>query len=140
MKREIKFRGFIGGQMRPVSIINNYKYCALAESLDFETMTADVRLCDDVPVMQYTGLKDKNGVEIYEGDIIKNSLTFVKGQIVDKDKPIYKTYIVDWHNGHTLGYRIKNRHNIMPLSRNKVFNAQSEVIGNIYENPELLTP
>lgn len=89
-------------------------------------------------VMQYTGLKDKNGKEIYEGDILRNKLSFVNGESIDKNNPVYKNYAVDWHNGCQLGFRIKNKHNIMPLNRNKVINAESEVIGNIYENPNLL--
>jgi len=75
-------------------------------------------------LMQYTGLKDRNGVEIYEGDIIKEhfgaevKVEFIKGCfVVDLlyEKPIELASL------------------IMADFGNKV-----EVIGNIYETPELL--
>jgi len=64
------------------------------------------------PIMQYTGLHDKNGKEIFEGDLIRG---------------------FDWHNCNpsvvswdVIGFRI-------PLMANAY-----EIIGNIYENPELI--
>ena len=75
--------------------------------------------------LQYTGLKDKNGKEIYEEDIMQ----FLKGDRYGKDLGIVKYDLsqtafiidVDWANK-KLG---------------RIYNS-FEVIGNIYENPNLL--
>src|SRR5699024_7761530 len=81
-------------------------------------------------LMQYTGLKDKNGVEIYEGDILSTDL----------DRPYL---IVEFRNGafmflcHDDG---KDYYDFMATTgENSNFTKYHEVIGNIYENPELLS-
>lgn len=78
--------------------------------------------CDSIILMQYTGLKDKNGKEIYEGDIFRTSLGFVA--------------VVKWDddNGRFLGFIAGRERRIMYVGREPAV----EVIGNIHENPELL--
>lgn len=111
MNREIKFRAWDGKEMQlAFDLSQNPKY-----------WWEDNK---DYPLMQYTGLKDKNGKEIYEGDIIK-----------------YKDW--DVHAGHTRDWE-----QILEVEQdNWSWNTLSdispdmetiEVIGNIYENPELL--
>ncbi len=74
-------------------------------------------------LMQYTGIKDKNGKEIYEGDIIKVGNNEPSEIIYNKEYVCFETRIAD------------------PYSKDYVVNYwgnYGEVIGNIYQNPELL--
>ena len=85
---------------------------------------------EDVEFMQSTGIKDKNGVEIYEGDILKLHAIF----LAPNDKIGYLEYSPKY------GYSIIFEGNRLYrqefwASTNKL---NYEVIGNIYENPELL--
>jgi len=75
-------------------------------------------------LMQYTGLKDKNGKEIYEGDILKDTYGLIK--IKEMEEGTF-TYTDDKNN---LG-------GVFPIDYSELKNC--EIIGNIYENKELLT-
>ena len=80
---------------------------------------------DKYQIMQYTGLKDKNGVEIYEGDI----LSYKENDYM----PL--TVIVEWGDG---SFILKWLHN---NAESPIFSypaTRLEVIGNIYETPELV--
>ena len=85
----------------------------------------------DSALMQSTGLKDKNGVEIFEGDIVSvRNHPFQKTELSGVGIEIDGDYLIGWsdHNltwlaGDLLLYQLK---------------PYIEVIGNIYENPELL--
>lgn len=84
----------------------------------------------NVALMQSTGIKDKNGVEIYEGDILKLHAIF----LAPDDKIGYLEYSPKY------GYSIIFEGNRLYrqeywASTNKL---NYEVIGNIYENPELI--
>lgn len=74
---------------------------------------------------QYTGLKDKNGKEIYEGDIVK----------IDKED--YK-YIVKFYDGCFVGINKYDEHYEQAKILGNLFTLELEVIGNIHDNPELL--
>ncbi len=74
---------------------------------------------------QYTGLHDKNGKEIYEGDIVK---ALISGRWF-VGKVIYE------HSGFTIDV-MNNKE--LEFGRRGIIEHWTEVIGNIYENPELL--
>ena len=79
----------------------------------------------EVELMQSTGLKDKNGTEIFEGDIIK-----LIGTYKDSKGKELGRYMVEWNNYYTGFYPLIDD----PLEGG---GTEYEVIGNIYENPEL---
>ena len=78
--------------------------------------------CDDYPVQQFTGLLDKQGKEIYEGDKLFNPADS------------YPYYIIKW-NEKECWFELDE--NGEKLSKYQLSNYWT-IIGNIYENPELL--
>ena len=85
-------------------------------------------------IMQYTGLKDKNGVEIYEGDILKVASNGYSNYISWTGKSCFVEYIEDRCRFIATTGEGYDTRNCFDLN----CDAEIEVIGNIYENPELL--
>lgn len=121
MKREIKFRG--------KDEFGDWQYGSLVINVDtfkiFNSMN-DYEEVDEKTVGQYTGLKDKNGKEIYEGDILKTDL--------ERDY-----LIVVFRNGAFMFdcFDEKHYYDIMLPVDSESTCVYEEIIGNIYDNPEL---
>lgn len=95
----------------------------------------------DGKLMQYTGLKDKNGKEIYEGDILRcKCLKKCKLDSCAEKVIQYKNSLIEWwESGCNLGYRLRDsKGKTMMIKPTHLNTMEVEVIGNIYENPELL--
>ena len=83
---------------------------------------------DDVELMQYTGLKDKNGKEIYEGDIVLIKL--------DETSTWYKT-VVGFKKGAFIANLI-DKEDYVYIFHHGFTGDDFEIIGNVYENKNLL--
>jgi uncharacterized phage protein (TIGR01671 family) len=118
-QREIKFRAWDGKQMLTMNT-EKYGYPT------FECKDGYTWLCwNDYDLMQYTGLNDKDGQEIYEGDVVENHHP-------EKTSGIY---IVRFSLS-DFGTRFEIVNHTTGLNR-WWKEATCRVIGNIYENPEL---
>lgn len=80
---------------------------------------------DEIELMQSTGLKDKNGKEVFEGDIIKCTRGCLHEVYIEKE------YGGTYFGGMPAVY-------LKGLREGYAWTEHEEIIGNIYENPELL--
>lgn len=127
MQREIKFRTWTGEKMISPDYVRRDGYAFWREN-SIPQMTKE-------NIMQYTGLKDKNGKEIYEGDVIDIHQT-VNGQsifVIENCVPF-----PDVRYAFDKSYKYEyNLHELLEIDIDES-EKTIEVIGNIYENPELL--
>jgi uncharacterized phage protein (TIGR01671 family) len=128
MSREIKFR--MWNPMTTV-MIDLHKVTLLALNLDVSGLY--IPFIDGMPIMQFTGLLDKNSREIYEGDVLRWNNRIAKPEYLDS------TWVVRWdevESKFTLKHLTKS-YTDTPFFKTH-WKDNMEVIGNIYENPELL--
>ncbi|HAR1308633.1 TPA: YopX family protein [Enterococcus faecium] len=88
---------------------------------------------DKYVLMQSTGLKDKNGVEIFEGDVVLFSVSDGFDHLVDEKAIVQSS---ECHSG--LICKLVDLDLEYRIYYDPVFHTDYEVIGNIYENKELL--
>ncbi len=136
--REVKFRAWDNENQEMLDVQElNFEDCFYGGEMTVRTtMYSDYFDIKEMPIMQYTGLKDKNEKEIYEGDIIDFSYdmfvgnfdTFIaKGKIVFEEGAFYVDCL---ENERTIKGEC---YLLYTINIDDV-----EVIGNIYENKELL--
>lgn len=85
---------------------------------------------DEFDLMQSTGLFDKNGKEIFEGDIVE-----FEDYYIESDLPYINRGIVEWSQGQ---FTITNRASVYMEDLIDGEFIDLTILGNIYENPELL--
>lgn len=119
--REIKFRAWLKEHKTMVNVSEIDINHQLIYHYGFDDFEGNFENFNSIELLQHIGLKDKNGKEIYEGDIFHIG-----------DKKIL--YVVEWIDCGLKGKQIRNKSWIgLDYWKDNI-----EVIGNIYENPELM--
>jgi len=140
MNREIKFRAWNKDQCRMwMDVQTAYDYMAgpddanNGESIPATTFGEILRLEDEWIPMQFTGLHDKNGVEIYEGDIVHSTGNDAK-YVVQFGTYRWGDYEDEFHHGWCL--KRVGEIFIEPMGNQQECGEFLTVIGNIHENSE----
>ena len=136
MNREIKFRGkrvdngkWVYGNLQQQAVINEEYYITSITS-PYNEFLNNSHIIDSKTVGQYTGLKDKNGVEIYEGDLLRYSED--TSEISGIDEVFYNE---EYGTFEVAINRKRNDTEVLGIYLSRLgIDTKYEVIGNIYES------
>jgi len=117
--REIKFRVW-SAKLKEMLLVDKLDLTGDEGAIVFDE-NADEHYFTNSPIMQYTGLKDKNGKDIYEGDVLEGDFEVYFGKNTEIPG------ILSWSVRKKLG-----------RSYSFDFAGKSKIIGNIYENGDLI--
>lgn len=124
--REIKFRVFSWGKML---YSDKYDFVIYGDGTPRKNEYGDmIGLGDESELMQYTGLKDQNGVDIYEGDVVRLEETFIGIVFYDNSDASFSYRV---HEGLSLDNMNEEYCDTEAMSYSH--NEKLEIIGNIYE-------
>lgn len=98
--------------------------------IDEDSVAGEWIVNNDIHLMQSTGLLDKNGKEIFEGDIVQFEDCYEVSDFL-----YINTGIIEWCQG---GFHVTNRDSVLMEDLLDGDSLDVTIIGNIYENPELL--
>ena len=135
--REIKFRAFVKESPDKQLYKDNtmYEWDDVADDCNWFIKCNDLQV-GSFELMQYTGLKDKNGVEIYEGDIVEDYLRkpaiVMFGDYMADGKDYYASSAYGFYAQHLFEGKVLSEEDTETLSTNHT------VLGNIYQNKDLI--
>ena len=131
MQREIKFRAWDNVLKTWLSDLSD-----AADPVRKENCTSQLRPTKNVILMQFTGLKDKNGTEIYEGDILRGFGSHKAKEGPNAWKVFWDAACASWWLERQADRY--TRTGLAASNNDELVACEYQVIGNIYENPELL--
>jgi uncharacterized phage protein (TIGR01671 family) len=130
MQREIKFRAWIPAGHWINKRSHGIFICDWQDTIFVDSVCFQPDKDSGIVVQQYTGLKDKNGKEIYEGDIVDVKMSYKGGVLPHVGEVVYDVNFCAFATRNLSGETLFHNHALHTI----------KVIGNIYENPELINP
>jgi uncharacterized phage protein (TIGR01671 family) len=138
--RELRFRAWLKREKimtipEYITLFSNGDYVLNWTNVDFENRRKYSAYYSHVKpstfeLMQFTGLKDQNGVDIYEGDVVEfESGAYAQGTWEFQDRGVVKYLDGKWW--------LKTNKELLDFA-DYCSNVEPEVVGNVFENPELL--